>query len=333
MIIIILTIYSSQISITKYIIIPYPSLEDYQILYQSDSQTLICPCKNVVTERQTFLTIQPNFHQICLSAFVDGRWSFGIALSFFYLSIRLNPASRLLDLSILPKTDFRTVGPPFFRSLRSLCNTSKLMLHDRIEDFNRTSFPTTALLTQQLLQQQGQSLINLLYTTSQNEFVNILRMNRDWVYTNNLVAGIQPPITLGINVINNTNVQSLVSHTFLNTSTSSCSCYDDPTCVSPVTFFTLSSITRQYPNPELYYGCYIFEAVLKSNLAFLYDQNWIDEIRQLIQFDMNNPANFITFALNASIPSQFNITTSLSIIVDQMMTEPWYTNVNYNSIL
>ena len=205
------------------------------------------------------------------------------------------------------------------------------MLHDRTEDFNRTSFPTTELLAEQLLQQQGQSLINLLYAISQNEFVNILRMNRDWVHTNNLVAGIQPPITFGINVINDTNVQTLISHTFLNTSTSSCSCYDDPTCVSPVTFYTLSSITRQYPNPELYYGCHIVEAALKSNLAFLYDQNWIDEIRQLIQFDLNNPANLNTSTLNASSPSQFNITTSLSIIVDQMMTEPWYTNVNYTA--
>jgi hypothetical protein len=73
------------------------------------------------------------------------------------------------------------------------------------------------------------------------------------------------------------------------------------------------------------------EATLQSNLASIYNQSWIDDFRTKIQFDFYNPIYVRTTALNSSLPSQYNITTPINTMVQKMMAEHRYTDVNYSA--
>ncbi|CAF3824034.1 unnamed protein product [Rotaria sp. Silwood1] len=71
---VILTIYSSRVEITKTVTIFSPSLYEYSQLYANRYQTLICTCTNIAIRHKTFIILQPNSHPICQSSFVDLRW-------------------------------------------------------------------------------------------------------------------------------------------------------------------------------------------------------------------------------------------------------------------
>ena len=327
---VVLTINSSQTSVTHEIIISRPSLEEYFRSHARYAQALICPCERIVVERSTFLVIEPVFHQVCQSNFVDYRWAYGIARSFMGVLGEILPNYTVIDLSVVPATDFRLVGTPFFRTLSSLCETSKLTLEDWIESFGRIPFTTAELVPQQIFERQGQALIDLLYSTSLTDFIHTIRLNQDWIYFNDLLAGVQPVSTWNL-YISNPFVQVTILRRVFNMSNSSCSCFENRYCVEQVTFYSRSNVTRRYPTPQLYYGCSIIDALLQSNLAFLYDQYWIHEVRQLVEFDWTDELNLTTSALNASLPSRYNPNTSLSGIVENMMTEEWSTYVNYSA--
>jgi hypothetical protein len=70
---------------------------------------------------------------------------------------------------------------------------------------------------------------------------------------------------------------------------------------------------------------------LLFNSRILYNQTWIDEFLTVVQFDIYAPVPFNTTALNSSLDSQYNITTPINIMMQNMMTEPWSTYVNYSA--
>jgi hypothetical protein len=73
------------------------------------------------------------------------------------------------------------------------------------------------------------------------------------------------------------------------------------------------------------------EATLKSNIAALYNQSWLDDFLVEIGFYNYTSLSFHTTALNASLVSQYNTTTPIITIMQKLMTEPWHTNVNYSA--
>ena len=83
--------------------------------------------------------------------------------------------------------------------------------------------------------------------------------------------------------------------------------------------------------PGVFIGCYAVEATLQSNLASFYNQSWVIEFRTAIQFETYSPVSVKTTALNASLDSQYNLTTPIMNMLQKMMMEKWDTNVNYSA--
>jgi hypothetical protein len=314
---VILTIYSSQVQVIKSITIANPSIQQYISLYNNHSSTLTCPCKNIAILQQTFLNLQPTFHQVCESDFVDPQWSNGIG----YLSMQL-------DLYI---RDFRFFGEAFFGTIGSLCQLSVEAINDGLSNFGGSYFITAQIIPQELLLEQGQSVIDLFISTSENTFVSSLISIRDTTQANALLSGYSTSMEVEIQALNQTNTQIVTLPELYNMSSSTCSCYLDPTCTEPASLYNYSNTSLIYSIPGFFVGCYVVEATLQSNLASLYNQSWIDDFRTKIQFDFYNPIYVRTTALNSSLNSQYNMTTPINIMVQKMMTEPWYTNVNYSA--
>ena len=314
---VILTIYSSQIQVTKTVNIKNPSIEQYTLLYQSHSQTIICPCTNIVIPRQTFLILQPTFHQVCQSDFLNDKWLNGL----FYTA---------LYIDILPH-DFRLIGSSIFGTLLSLCQLSLTTINDGLIDFNRSYFPSVKVIPKEELVPQGKSLIDLFISTSENAFVNSISLVRDTTHANSLLSGFDTSTSIELRPGNNGFFKVVLSPRQYNL-TKFCTCYNDPTCVVPAGIYDATQNEMLlYSIPGIYIGCYMVEATLKSNLAFLYNQSQIDEFRQLIQFNEYSPIEFNTTALNESVSSLYNLTTPIYVMMQKMMTESWYKYINYTA--
>ncbi|CAF1096560.1 unnamed protein product [Adineta ricciae] len=315
---IILTIYSSQVELTKTVIITNPSIEQYISLYDNFHQTLICPCTNISIYQETFLIIQPNFHQICSSDFVDSRWITGI--------------SKVAEIDSFSNRDFRTFGDAIFATIASLCQLSFTLINGKHLDFNRSSFITNQIIPKNQLSKEGQLLIDLFITTIENTFINSMQNIRDTIDTNTFISFYGSSTRIQATIINRTSMKISIQPRVYNMSTLSCSCYIDPTCTVPAALYDPINYTLiYYLIPGFVVGCSMIEATLQSNLISLYNQTWIDEFREKIEFDNKNPIPFYTRALNASRNSQYNITTSINDMMIKMMTESWYTHVNYST--
>jgi hypothetical protein len=313
---VILTIYSSQRQVTKTVTIVNPSIEQYKSLNDNHSQTLDCPCESIDIPRQTFITLRPTYHQVCQSSFVSSEWITGL----YNISFNLNLYTR----------DFRFLGGLTFITIRSLCQLSLTLINDGLSDFGESTFLTVQTISENQLVQEGQSLINLFISTSENAFISSLQTVRDTTQANVLLSGLATSTSVRIDTLNGTDVTMAIRAKTYNVS--SCSCYADPTCVEPASLYSPDlTKTLLYTLPGFLIGCYMVEATLKSNLSPLYNQSWIDDFRARIQFDDYNSVPVNTTALNSSLNSQYNMTTPINVMMENMMTEPWYTYVNYSA--
>ena len=319
--VIILTIYSSQQLIMKTVTFNNPTIDDYTSLVTTKSGTLMCPCKNITIRRRDFLTFRPTFHQICQSNFTNPEWSFKLA------NILLsNPVAHVLD--------FRYTGPVMFQAITAFCQLSLAQIENGLQNFYRSPFVTTEVVSYELLMQQGQSLINLFISISESEFTNALQINRDMVFTNLLISGAGASADIKLHVLNGTTEQfTAVSQVFNDPlSSSNCTCYASPSCVEQAfVFYKVSNDKMPYVIPGFFVGCQVVEATLKSNLHILYNQSWIGEYRAKIGFDNVNPDPFSTVALDSSLRSRYNMTTPIRMMVEKMMIEDWHSFINYSA--
>jgi hypothetical protein len=65
------TLYTSLPSQTTINIISIHTQDQYEELQMKFSNTLQCPCQNIVIDYDEFISIQPYYHQICSSDFVS----------------------------------------------------------------------------------------------------------------------------------------------------------------------------------------------------------------------------------------------------------------------
>ncbi|CAF3702089.1 unnamed protein product, partial [Adineta steineri] len=113
-------------NVTMTVNIATPTLTKYEQLYSKYPQTLICPCKNISTNYEKFLSIEYTFHQVCTSFFITDDWISYIAIG---------------TTGYLVTGDFRVTGPYQFETLRAFCElinrcyTTEALLRSTLECF------------------------------------------------------------------------------------------------------------------------------------------------------------------------------------------------------
>ncbi|CAF3952300.1 unnamed protein product, partial [Adineta steineri] len=120
---IILLLYTSLENVTMTVNIATPTFTKYEQLYSIYSQTLTCPCKNISTNYEKFLSIEYTFHQVCTSFFITDDW-------ISYINIG--------RVGYYVTGDFRITGPYQFEALRAFC--------ELINSFYVGCYTTEALL-------------------------------------------------------------------------------------------------------------------------------------------------------------------------------------------
>ncbi|UJR29660.1 hypothetical protein I4U23_017208 [Adineta vaga] len=317
---IILLIYTSQVSVTHIITIDQPSLEDYSSLYEKHSKTLVCPCLNIGIDQEKFITLIPIFHQVCQSDFIDARWLIGIANTIdqhFYIYNR----------------DFRLRGYSTFSALASVCSLAKINIFNALIDFNSSTFISNTLFSESRLLIQANASIDFYITSMSYSFSRSFGIIRDTIQGNGFISSILSSITLRLITNNKTNTNGSIGsinprYKTYDNGIDICSCHDSAICIEQQYVHTVDNTNVPiYKIPGMVIGCYGFEAMLQSNLFCFFNQTCIDGLRTAIGFY----ENFSTQALDLSKLIYFDINSTIGSIMDKAMIEKWTSKVNYTN--
>ncbi|CAF1575414.1 unnamed protein product, partial [Adineta steineri] len=295
--ILILAIYRLQVTIIQTITVSSPSYTKYLELYENYSSSLVCPCTNIGIPQGNFIDINATFHQVCQSDFISESY-----LLFLKKSV--------LDNLII-------TGQCHLQFIASWCRLADESLRDNRLVFNSQQFITQEVLSIEILEKEVQSLAIVFFTTTISIFVRSLSIAYETTHMNALQSGLKTNFYPQINGAYPSLNEVTVSHTY---APNACSCNVNPTCTGSNSFpVPNNSGTLRFTFPGLLTGCYLDEATLQSNLQCYYRQTCLDTVHSFIQSTLS----FNATALNQPLNSQYNASSLISHIVDNMMLENW----------
>jgi hypothetical protein len=295
-------IYLSLAKVTKTIYIEAPTLAVYSQLYATNSETLACTCGQSSINYQAFFNIQYTMHEVCTSLSVIQEWISYLAM----------PTEAVLFVD-----DFRSTSPPSFQALAILCQSIKTTINNNLIQFYSTQYVSTSVTPIEIFQLRAQQSMHQFITSTAISFSSSLSMILGIIQGNALMSGLQ------------TNYQQYVQNSFVYsvaTIYNGCDCNFSPTCIYQSAIYNYPSRTPVFIVPGFYTGCYVIEALLQSNLQCFYDQNCINQL----QTYMPSSSSIQMTALYSS-SSQYSANTTLSILLDQLMTEEWKSSISYDN--
>ena len=297
---IILILYTSlnQISVTN--TIQLTSQNQYENLKIKYPNTLNCPCNYISIEYEKFIQINPLYHQICSSSFIDQEW-----INYLY------------DYDSRNERNFRATAASQFLVLSSLCQLTINTVETSIQQFNSAKFLTPQLISLTLFEIQVNLFIESFKKSIPRTFKRTLDITRGLIHGNSLLSGYETNWRFTIigtyrNAPMYTNPQSYGN---------SCNCATSANCTQP------AIINNEYPFglPGLLIGCYPLEAILQSSLECLYNQTCFNSI--IIY--MNRTTSFINFKILNSSLNNYSIHETVEQIVNRLFVNQWNFNKSY----
>ena len=301
---------------TTKVILQYPTQDQFQAL-PLDAQ---CPCSQISLSYGQFVSIHAKFHQVCSSDFISDRWIkaifSGLNSIYFY------------------RADFRTIGSAQFRALANLCYLTRASVLQSLASFNTMLMISPYVLSQSVVQSQARSSINQFQLTTADTFVKQLEFVRKMIIGNQLLSALETNILPLYAEIFNDSLQMGYYMIYNILNQSYCNCQIDVNCRIPSMIFKeteqtfaeiiLSNDRSMLMNVDGFSaGCMPMDSILQSTLECFYSQSCLEELLSFF------PTNETFTAMNVSIPTHFKPTSTIEVIVDELMVEEWMTNISY----
>ena len=304
-------------------IVSMPTITEYEDLYQNGKLPRSCPCSQIATPHSEFISLIPNFHQVCSSQLITDDWldrlvyqsSFqSISQSFYYL-------------------DIRSYGLDMFRTVRSFCSLANETITSGLTNFLATNLISTQALPRQQFHEQTESLMVDFQSNVENTFKQVLSIVRqtnqgDQILTtkmsNFFFDGLFFRDNLSIVFRTSTGIKSSINDTLF-----SCSCVLNH-CSQPLGFFDYNNGSRIFTLnadvPGMYSACYPLDGLRISTFECWFNESCIEFIlSHLTPF----PVKTYFEPLNSSILIRFSPFTTIGDIIDNLMIDMWANITNY----
>ncbi|CAF0810930.1 unnamed protein product [Rotaria sordida] len=266
-----------------------PSLSKYKDLLKDHSYSLQCSCSQISIQYETFLNIEPHFHDLCSSQFISDEW-----IHYIYGEGHL---SRRFSFD-----DYRYSAPGQFLSLSSLCKLSQEKVNRTLTQFLTSYFMNSQLLSENLLIEEIEIILNRLQLTASKSFINLFNLIREIIGSNMIMSAW---------VTNWEYVPQSEFSAYLLARTAPLS-YGECNC--GLSFKCTQS------SGGMMSGCYPLESILQTKLYCFYDQNCID---------LNG--NFTRLNMSTLAKSQYNLNSTIGLILNNLMIEKYKSNLSYEN--
>ncbi|UJR29415.1 hypothetical protein I4U23_010627 [Adineta vaga] len=325
-------IYSTRVYII-FLCINNPTHLQFEELHEKYSSTLSCPCEHLSIIYSSIMNIQPRYHQICQSTFIQQD---GWLVYWPFESIN----SSDLNAPSFFGSDFRITGQSFFDQLNTFCDLATEMVITSTEVFNRTNFVNAQPLTQDDFNAQTLALFTQFKQQTTESFSSLFNLVYNTIRLNQyLVAGATNavPRSQKINGTWNIRYQSKI----YTNNNETCSCGISSQCIKSQGFYCsapschLGTALPNYTIPGLNVGCFPIDSILLSTLECFFNESCIQMLIDLRLYDFDkyfSPINITNkTALDRLLKSQFLPNTTLEIIISKLFIEDWTETVDYAS--
>ena len=298
-----------------------PTAEEYQSLYKDYSGTLLCPCSQLSVPYGKLLNVSYDLHQMCSSDMVSAEW-------LDYL-ISFNPTQVPPFTEITCARDFRTFGASYFQFLNTFCSLAR----DTIESGQTTSRSKQLINSNVpppgIFSQQVNATIEASVTTAKNRFTRMLT----WIYINNLVnqilTGTQVNFDVAVagNQVSFSNAAvsriGVIDHERGPAIGGLCPCAGlDNSCQLGLLLYKNASLLKEYARyfKEIPIGCIPYHGFSRSSIAWWYDKDYIEDIRETYTYLIQSQPAPAIRPLNQSISTKFYDKTVRNLL-DEMFVE------------
>ncbi|CAF0881122.1 unnamed protein product [Didymodactylos carnosus] len=308
---IVLVFYTSLSNRTVTVTIKSPTLEHYSELQEKYPQTLLCPCTEISIPYSKLIQLSPTYHQLCSSQFITDEW-----FQYTVYKLYLTPTELIHD-------DFRWRSSFGFQMLSSFCQLSSQTINDELLRFYSLLYlsSSSTITSNHTFQVEIQALIKQFQSTTKNSFLQILQLILDITQSNSLISGL------------NTNYYVTLLGTVDNLVTvfyprryNDCYCQITYKC-NDSSFVVSANGDYMDEIPGFMEGCFIVYSLLQSTLECWYQQSCFQQLINYI--NVTTTSNFTI--LDPSQPSQYQPTTTVQEIVNNLMIEQWNSNVSFES--
>ncbi|CAF0816062.1 unnamed protein product [Adineta steineri] len=291
----VLILYTSLVNTTHTFDIKSPTSIQYSQLYSTYPQTLTCACTDISIDYGQFLQVNYTLHQICTSIFVNDSW-----INYLY---NARGIPNYFD-------DFRWIGTFIFQALNAFCQLSNQTISNRLIQFYSSQYVSASVTPLQVFQSQTQAFVSQFKSSITHDFLLSLSTIRTTTQSNNLLAA----------QFSNCNLYTR-SNNYVTSSPElygNCSCASSAACSYQSPIYD-SSDNALFTVPGIYIGCYIIEALLRSNLQCFYNVTCINQIQSYFTYYLS--MNLTT--LDASLLVGFHMNSTIQNLVDELMVEEW----------
>ena len=300
----ILLIYTAAVNIQKTVIVPNPSLDKYEQLYERYASTLACPCTHISVKYDSFIRINYTLHQVCKSVYVTNEWYSFIALTVDQWHLVF---------------DFRTTGLYTFQALSSLCASIRIYTDVNILQFNLGVSLSASVIPELYLKAQSDAQIDQFISSTTASFLSSLNIIRNITESSIYLSALQTYFELDHEDDYITGYPTWRNFGY------GCDCSTGYECSLQSAIHQNVSLNSSWPVPGFYTACFVSESLRISSLKCFYSQSCLAEV----QARMESTRNTSLTALKSSETSRFSPNTTIGAILDQLMVEQWNRSVIY----
>ena len=321
--IVILVFYMSISIRIRTITIYQPTLKQYEQFFDQYSSSLVCPCSQLSIPHSTILNIQPYYHQICSSDFIQddflSRFIMGLARGIFIF-------------------DFRMIYAPMFSLLKLFCLMANETITSELIVFYDTQFISGQILANETFHSQISILIQQFKNQVIGTYLELFQLVRYSTQLNQFFVSKSTNAHMVVRANGN-----LKNYRFSSTNTydNNCSCGTNSSCTRPQGFYCRSTgcfknlAKPNYTIPGLLLSCLPVDSLIVSSLECFYNLSCIQTMIQLFAFDTPNITISPTIAnitpLNSLIDSRFSMDTTLVQIISHLFIEYWIDSISFTN--
>jgi hypothetical protein len=302
--VVVLIIYTLIDTQTRIVTVLSPSQQQFDQLRLSpqSSATLDCFCQNIIVPYDSFISIEPHYHQLCSSDFVASN------STWIYLLYSSEAGEQY------SYDDFRLFVMPQFRALISLCTLAKETVNEAINQFSTNIVTNERVQSPETIEIQAESALDQFLLSTPRTFIRTLDFIRYMAQGNGIVSTVLSNWHFLSGSLDDEYPCLWAEPRYYGDD--NCSCATNAMCTSQASF-NGSNV------PGFRVGCYPLEALFQSTLECLYNVTCIDQLKS-----MYNQSNITFNPLDATLSSP-NMT--VQSLLDVLLIERWETSVVYEN--
>ena len=278
----------------------HPTANEYRSLYQDYSRSLLCPCSQLSVPYAKLLNVTYVLHQVCSSGMVSAEW-------LDYL-ISFNPAQINPIFGMECARDFRTFGALYFQLLDTFCSLARETIENEQTVSSSKELISSNVLSLDIYSQQVNATIEAFANTTLSRFTQMLT----WIDIDNsanlFLAGTNDNFG-----VTDYGTSILIDYVYGSPNISATKVLDTCACASSITNYSLALLIYKNMSSvenfvrdfkEIPIGCIPYYGFSRSSIAWWYEKDYIEDIRQTYSDVQSQTAPEVE-PLNQSISTRF----------------------------